>query len=170
MINGNDWRPDGVRILERNGLAASQQERPNPLRRIEWVPLGDAYPGLEIKLWGNPPRPLIAPLRKRMETDPEGGMLGLLKLLVLEHRGQDGRPWPHPLQDGDLPQPSSDEFWEAIPDEVLQIISLHLEKSRKKVRASVERIFGGSTGTSSAAIPPSETGQSGSAGTTSAET
>lgn len=166
-MEATDWRPDGVKILERNGSAASQQERPNPLRRIEWVALGDAYPGLEVKLWSNPPRPLIAPLREQIQKDPEAGTLAMLKLLVLDHRDADGQPWPHPLQDGPLPPTSSDEFWEAIPDEVLQIISLHLEDSRKKMRASVERIFGGSIGTSSAETPESAAGPSGSAGTTS---
>lgn len=155
-----DWTPD-VRVIERNGTAAPSPERPNPLRRIEWVPLGDEYPGLEVKLWGNPPRPIIAPLRALIQKDPEAGTLALLKLLVLDHRDADGQPWPHPLQAGPLPPPSSDEFWEAIPDEVLQIISMHLEESRKKVRASVERIFTGSTGTSSAEIPQIETDPNG---------
>lgn len=170
----NDWKP-AVRVLEepgirRNGTAAPATERQNPLRKIQWVSLGDEYPGLEVKLWTNPPRSITGPLREQIQFDAEAGTLALLKALVLAQRCEDGQPWPHPLRDGPLPQPSENEFWEVIPDEVLQIISKHLEAARLKTNASVERIFSGSTGTSSAETLPNATGPSGSAGTTSAET
>lgn len=164
------WTPSGVRIIERNGTAASQQERPNPLRKIQWVPLGDEYPGLEVKLWTNPPRALLGPIKSTAQFDAEAGIVAMLKLMVLQHRNADGGPWQHPLRDGPMPQPTEDEFWELVPDEVLQIISKHLESARLKMIASVERIFAGSTASSSAETHPSGTGPNGSAGTTSAAT
>lgn len=162
MEDRPDWTPQ-ARVLDRtNGSAAPSPERPNPLaRRTEWCALGEGYPTYEVLIWVNPriakQTAAAAPGEQRLMTR--------LTSVVLDHRckSPDGEwvPWPHPDQPGPMPSPSTPEFYDLIPDDVLEAICRYIDTNEKKALASVAKIFSGSTDTSSDGGRPSVTAPSG---------
>lgn len=162
-MDQQDWMPQGVKLLERNGTAAPATERPNPLRRERWVDLGDMYPGHQLLIRFNPNKRGVAKLPDDM-TD-EQRVLWAFKRMVLAHRihfddGTPDGPWIDPETDLPLPSPQLDEFYELISNDVLKAIMANLEVDQKKVTESIARSSGLSTETSPANVLPSPTGTS----------
>lgn len=146
MADDLDWAPNGVRVLERfNGTAAPPPERPNPLRREKWVDMGDLYPGHQVLLRFNPNKRGITKLPDDATEDDK--IKAGLKRIVLAHRvhfddGTPDGPWIDPDTDQPMPSPSTDEFWELLPQDLFLIIMGHLGAEGKKVQTSVEQISG----------------------------
>lgn len=158
-----DWVPAGARVVERHGTAAPATVRPNPLRRERWVDLGELYPGHQVLIRFNPNKKGLEKLPDDASEDAK--LLAGLKLMVREHRihFDDGTPdsaWIDPDTDQAMPHPSTSEFWEALSNEQLAIISMHIAADQKKVQASAEKSSGLSTEASPANVLPSPTGTS----------
>lgn len=151
-----DWRPEGARVLARtNGTtAASPQERPNPLRRERWVPVGDYWPGHEVLLRFNA-RAVQVP---EGSTDVEA-IRAQLKAKVRGHRvnlpDQPPTPWIDPDTDQPLPATDTDAFWDLVGDEIFAAILMILAADQKKLRDSIERSSGLSTEALRAMAPAS---------------
>lgn len=145
-----DWRPEGVRVLERtNGTwAAPASERPNPLRRERWVDLGELYPGHQVLMRFNPSRQGSQKLPD--DATEQDRIRAGLKLIVRDHRivgdgGQPIGPWIDPDTDQPYPSPQADEFWDAIPNEVLAAMLAQIAADQKKATESIEKSSGLST-------------------------
>lgn len=85
--------------------------------RTVWLDLAEPFDNLQIKAWLDYPREvavLWTPIDG--ETTAERGRRTILasRETFLEHRGRDnGEPWED--EDGVLPPPTEQEFWERIP-------------------------------------------------------
>lgn len=137
---------------------ASAEPTSNPLKRVEWLDVGEDYPGHQVKLWLNPP----TALRKGFTEieDDQVRVLAILKLCTIEHRVLPGeQPWQHPDQPGPMPPPSTDEFWELVPDDILSVIAARVLGEQKKAKSRAERTFAaftdGSPDSPEAAVPSS---------------
>lgn len=84
-----------------------------------------------MKAWINPP----ASVREKLQSDKTEELRDALKTVMLEHVFEyNGRsvPWPSPYDGTPLPPPSSDDFWEAIPDELFMAVCYAFQEEVKK--------------------------------------
>jgi hypothetical protein len=144
-VGGAELVPSGAASPASNGAGGpSSGSSPVPVpvpagptllvvpKRVAWVPdeaddlpecraFAEAYPGFRFKLWLNYPKPLDRAIRAGPKDVPdaderERGTRAALQQVVLEHNG-----WAMPDETGQpvaLPPPSTDAFWETIPDEL----------------------------------------------------
>jgi hypothetical protein len=139
--------------------------RPNPLRRERWVDMGEElYPGHQLLIRFNPNKRNL-PQFADDASDEDKARAGL-KRFVLAHRihfsdGSPDSPWIDPDTDQPLPSPATDEFWEAISNDVLTVIMRHVADDQKKVTDSIDKNLSPSADTSPVSGSGSPSGSSG---------
>lgn len=96
-------------------MASDSAPKLKMAKRTAWVDLPgrdedgqEAYPGFKVKIWVNYPSGLIQEVRS---GDSERAKTALKKI-VLEHNG-----WGD-IEGNEFPEAQTDEFWEAIPNEL----------------------------------------------------
>lgn len=125
--------------------------------RTPWIELPDPFDNLSVRVWLDYPHEIAmlwttpAPKADGAPSEtPEEGAIRVreaCKAVFLDHRGVDGGPWED--EDGTLPSPDTDEFWERVPNALVRaMIACFFEemnesplsrRSRKKKRASWKR-------------------------------
>jgi len=134
-----------------NGKAPTSDQRGSRIAdRTVWLDLPEPWDNLEIKAWLDYPQEVsLMWMPVRDETPHQAGarMVGACKEVFLDHRGANGAPWED--EDGVLPSPKEDEFWERISNPLMKaILERFFEElntnptsrsSRKKKRAVWKR-------------------------------
>lgn len=103
---------------------------PKMPKRYAWIDIPE-YEGFRAKVWLNYPDEW---LKKEMAAakDADRQQWQPLKRIVLEHNG-----WTD--EEGPLPDPSEDAFWERIPNELLAFILAGIASAPGKALASLRK-------------------------------
>jgi hypothetical protein len=107
-----------------NGMVPSGPRLP---RREMWLDLPPEYPDFRVKVWVNYPRRL----NDELKSGDEQRLVGVLRQIMLEHNGwsdADGTPFP---------PPTTEEFWAAIPNELLAAMVVAWSDELGKVNTSL---------------------------------
>jgi hypothetical protein len=108
-----------------NGTVPSGPRLP---RREAWIELPPEYPDFRVKVWVNYPRRFNDEIR----SGDQQRTTEVLRQVVLEHNGWsdvDGTPFP---------APTTAEFWDAIPDELLLVVVNLLVQEMGKLGTSIQ--------------------------------
>lgn len=85
--------------------------------RMVWIQLPEPYDNLEFQAWLDYPRDVAmewTPVEGETAAQRGARTIRAARMTFLRHRGvEDHEPWRD--EDGELPDPTTPEFWERIP-------------------------------------------------------
>lgn len=84
--------------------------------RSPWLDLPEPYDNLKIRVWLDYPAEvtqLLTPVKDETPEQTSARGLEFLKAVILQHDG-----WELDDDQGPLPQPDTDEFWDRIPNDL----------------------------------------------------
>jgi hypothetical protein len=88
--------------------------------RTPWVRLDDPYDNLEVRVWLDYPQWVadlwLDPQKDETTEQFTARRMEACKNVFMDHRGEDGGPWED--DDGILPTPDNDDFWQRIPNQL----------------------------------------------------
>lgn len=104
------------------------------VRRIpvthEWVRFDKDYSFMEVQVWTDAPAKVMEGLQPQQpgetQDDVRARVLDTLGRIVLAHRFDDGSPWSD--DQGELPPPQQQEFWDRCPQPIVGAIVAHIRE------------------------------------------